>query len=62
MDDPDKIRERVLLFQRLRELSAQRIEQEAAEQRQTLELMEEQHQAAIKRLLASRMPDTSRKA
>ncbi len=62
MDDPDRIRERVLLFQRLRELTAQRIEQEATNQKRTLEQLEEKHQAAIKRLLASRMPSASRKA
>ena len=60
MLDPDRTRERVLIFQRLRELRVERIEQETADQRRTWKLLEEKHQATIERLAASRVPDRSR--
>ena len=62
MLDPEQTRERVLIFQRLRELTAERIEQEIADQQQTWKLSEEKHRATIERLLASKTPDTSRAA
>ena len=62
MHDPEQTRERVLMFQRHRELAGERLEQETANQRRRGKLLEEKLQAAIKRILASRMPDTSRKA
>jgi hypothetical protein len=43
MLDPEKNRERVLLLQRLRELTAERIEQEIADQERTLKLLEEKN-------------------
>jgi len=62
MDDPDKIRERVLLLQRLRELAAQRNEQETVNQRRAWKLLEEKHQATTERLLAAKIRDRSRRA
>jgi hypothetical protein len=50
MLDPDKTRERVLLLQRLRELNAQRIEKEMADQELALELLEEKYRQAAERL------------
>ena len=41
MLDPEKVRERVTLLQRLRELPAERIEQEIGDQERTLKLLEE---------------------
>ena len=62
MHDPEQTRERVLIFQRLRELAAERLEQENANQQQTLKLLEEEQQATIARLLAAKTPDTTRTA
>ena len=54
MLEPEKTRERVLLLQRLRELTAERIEKEIADQSRTLKLLEEKHRATIDRLAAIR--------
>lgn len=62
MLDPEQTRERVLIFQRLRDLTAERIEQEISNQQRTWKLLEEQNRATIERLLASKIPDTSRTA
>jgi len=59
MLDPDQTRERVLMFQRLRELTAERIEQETANQQRTWKLLEEKNRATIERLAASKKPDTA---
>jgi hypothetical protein len=53
MLDPEKTRERVLLLHRLRELTAERMEQEIDE---TLKLLEEKNQATIKRLSRPKIP------
>jgi len=58
MLDPEQTRERVLLLQRLRELTAERMEQEIADQERTLKLLEEQNRATIERLSASKIRDT----
>jgi hypothetical protein len=50
MLDPEKTRERVLLLQRLRELTAERMEQEIAEQERMLKLLEEKNRATVARL------------
>ncbi len=62
MLDPEQTRERVLILQRLRELAAERFEQETVDQERTWKLLEEKNQATIERLLASKIPDTSRTA
>lgn len=62
MLDPEQTRERVLIYQRLRELTAARIEQEAANQRLMWKLLEEKNQATIDRLIASKIPDKIRTA
>lgn len=60
MDDTEKIRERVRVFQRLRELTAERFEQETVNYQRAWKLLEEKHRATIARLLASKMAITSR--
>ena len=62
MLDPEQTRERVLMFQRLRELNAERIEQETANQQRTWKLLEEKNQSTIERLLASKITDILRPA
>ena len=62
MLDPEQTRQRVLMYQRLRELTAARIEQEAAEQQRMWKLLEEKNQATIERLIASKIPDKIRAA
>jgi hypothetical protein len=56
MLDPEKVRERVTLLQRLRELPAERIEQEIADQERTLKLLEEKNRETVERLSASKIP------
>ncbi len=58
MLDPEKTRERVLLLQRLRELAAERMEQEIADQERTLKLREEKNRETIERLSACKIADT----
>ena len=60
MLDPEQTRERVLIFQRLRELTAERIEQQIANQQRTWILLEEKNRATIERLIACKIPDTTR--
>jgi hypothetical protein len=50
MLDPEETRERILLFQRLRELNAERIEQEIADQERALKLLDEKTRATVERL------------
>ena len=53
MLDPEQINDRRLFLQRLRELTAERIEQELAEQQQTWKkLLEEKNLATSERLAA----------
>ena len=54
MLDPEKTRERVLLLQGLRELTAERIAKEIADQQRTLKLLEDKNRATIDRLAAIR--------
>lgn len=54
--DPEKTRERILILQRLRELTAERIEEEIADQERALKLLEEKYRATIERLAASKLP------
>jgi hypothetical protein len=62
MLDPEQTRERVLLLQRLRELAAERMEQEIADQKRTVKLREEKHRETIERLSASKTHNRSGKA
>jgi hypothetical protein len=50
MLDPETTRERVLRLQWLRELTAERIEQEIADQERTLKLLEETNRKTVERL------------
>jgi antitoxin component HigA of HigAB toxin-antitoxin module len=50
MLDSETTRERVLLFQRLRELTAERMEQEIAARQWTLRLLEEKRAQTVERL------------
>lgn len=56
MLDPEQTRERVIFLHRLRELTAERIEQESADQLQTWKLLNEKYRATIDRLTASKLP------
>ena len=57
MFDPDeRTRERVLLFQRLRELTAERIETENARQQRIWILLEEKNRATVERLAYAKIP------
>ena len=56
MLNPEQTRERVLLLQRLRELTAERIEQEIADQERTLKRLQEKNRANVERLSASKIP------
>ena len=60
MLDPDKSHDRVLMLQRLRDLTAERIELEGANQLRMWKLLEEKQQATIERLIACKMPDMPR--
>jgi len=55
MLDPEQTRERMLMIQRLRELTAERIEEEIANQERALKLLDEKNRATIERLAAARM-------
>jgi hypothetical protein len=59
MPDSEQIREGVIRLQRLRELTAQRIETEFADQARTLKLLEEKNRATIERLIASKYPQSA---
>jgi hypothetical protein len=61
MLDPEKTRERVWFLQRLRELAAERMEQEIADQERTVKLREEKHRETIERLSASKIHGRSGK-
>jgi hypothetical protein len=56
MLDPEKTCERVLLLQRLRELNAERMEQEIVNQQRTWLMFEEKSRATIERLAACKIP------
>ncbi len=56
MLDPEQTRERVLLLHRLRELTAERIEKEIANQQRTWKLLQEKNRATMERLAASKIP------
>ena len=56
MLDPERINDRRLFLQRLRELTAERIEQELAEQQQRWKLLEEKNLATSERLAACKNP------
>jgi len=56
MLDPEQTNDRVLLLQRLRELTAERIEQAIADQQRTWKLLEEKSRATIERLAACKNP------
>jgi hypothetical protein len=57
MLDSEKSNERLLLLQQLRDLNAERIEHEMAEQHQAWKLaLEENNRATIERLAVSKMP------
>ena len=56
MLDPEKTQERVLLLQRLRELNAERMEQEIVNQQRTWLMLEEKNRATIERLAACKIP------
>ena len=62
MLDPEQTRERVLILQRLRDLTAELIEQQSANQERARQLLEEKHQATIERLIAVKIPDVIRTA
>ena len=55
MLDPEQTNDRLLFLYRLRELTAQRIEQESADQHRTWKLLEEKNRATIERLSASKI-------
>jgi len=55
MLDSEKNRDRVLRLKRLRELSAERIEQDIADQDRSLKLLEEKSRATTERLTASKL-------
>ena len=59
MLDPEKTRERIQLLQRLRELNAERLEHERADQERMLKLLEERNREAIERLSRSKIPSSS---
>lgn len=50
MLDPEKTREGALRLQRLRQLTAERIQQEIADQERTLKLLKEKHRETVERL------------
>ncbi len=56
MLDPEIARERVLLLQQLRELTAERIEKESARQQRMWRLLEEKNRATVERLNGSKTP------
>jgi len=56
MLDSEKTRERILLFQRLRELTTERIEAEIGDQARIFKLLEEKNQATVERLSRSKIP------
>mgnify|MGYP006871752103 CR=1 FL=1 len=58
MLDPEQTHDRLLILYRLRELTAERIEQEIADQHRTWKLLEEKNRATVERLSASKIPYT----
>jgi len=54
MSHSENSRDRVLLLQYLREITAKRIEDEMADQQRMANLLEEKHRALVSRLLAFR--------
>ncbi len=57
MFDPEINRERVLLLYQLRELAAERTEQELARQQRSWKLLEEKNLATVERLSRAKMPE-----
>jgi len=53
---PELTRERVLLLQRLRELTSARIEKDSARQQRVWKLLEEKNQATVERLARAKIP------